>query len=136
MKRRILLGYQTICGVSDTATGLLLIFAPALTLHLMKLEAVPDTLPFLSYIGVFVLSVGLTCLYGAYLAPQPIAVEKLEVVWLLTAMTRALVALFVVSKVISGTLESGWITVAITDALFASIQAVGLWKGWLRHVED
>ena len=136
MKRRILIAYQTICGLSDTGTGLLLIFSPALTLHLMKLQAVPDTLPFLSYIGVFVLSVGITCLYGAFLALRPAAVEKLETVWLLTAMTRGLVALFVVVKVVSGDLESGWITVAITDALFATIQAAGLAKGWLRHVED
>lgn len=132
MKRRILLGYQLLTGLSDTSTGLLLIFAPALTLHLMKLEAAPEALPFLSYVGVFVLSVGLACLYGAAVISRP---EKLEVVWLLTAVTRALVALFVIAKVFAGTLQPGWITVAVTDALFASIQAIGLAKGWLRHVE-
>jgi len=133
MKHRILLGYQLITGLSDTATGVLLIFAPELTLHLMKLQAAPDALPFLSYVGVFVLSVGLACLYGASLTRHP---ERLEVVWLLTAITRSLVAVFVIIKILSGTLEAGWITVAITDALFASIQAFGLAKGWLRHVED
>ncbi len=133
MKRRILLGYQVITGLSDTATGLLLVFAPALTLHLMKLQAAPEALPFLSYIGVFVLSVGIACLYGAILTNHP---EKLEVVWLLTAITRALVAVFVIAKILSGTLEPGWISVAITDALFAFLQAIGLAKGWLRHVED
>ena len=136
MKRRILLGYQLITGLSDTSTGVMLIVAPTLTLHLMKLQARPDALPFLSYVGVFVLSVGLACLYGAMLTTPRVRVEKLEVIWLLTAVTRALVALFVVTKVVSGKLEAGWITVAITDALFASIQAVGLAKGWLRHVED
>ena len=133
MKRRILLGYQLITGLSDTGTGLLLVVAPAFTLHLMKLQVVPDTLPFLSYVGVFVLSVGIACLYGASTISRP---EKLEVVWLLTAITRALVAIFVIAKIASGTLEPGWITVAITDALFASIQAIGLAKGWLCHVED
>ena len=136
MKRRIVLGYQLITGLSDTSTGILLVFAPTLTLHLMKLQAAPDALPFLSYVGVFVLSVGLACLYGAMLTTPSIRAEKLEVVWLLTAITRALVAVFVLTKVVSGTLEAGWITVAMTDALFASIQAVGLAKGWLRHVED
>lgn len=136
MKRRILLGYQFITGLSDTSTGVLLVFAPAFTLRLMKLHSVPSTLPFLSYVGVFVLSVGLACLYGAMLATPPVRAEKLEVVWLLTAVTRALVALFVLSQIFSGTLESGWVTVAITDALFASVQAIGLAKGWLRHVED
>jgi len=136
MKRRILLVYQLLTGISDTSTGILLVLAPALTLHLMKLHSVPDALPFLSYVGVFVLSVGLSCLYGAMLTTPRVRAEKLEVVWLLTAVTRALVAFFVLAKVFSGTLESGWVTVAITDALFASIQAVGLAKGWLRHVAD
>lgn len=136
MRRRILLGYQLLTGLSDTSTGVMLVVAPALTLHLMKLQTAPDTLPFLSYVGVFVLSVGLACLYGAMLTTPGVRAEKLEVVWLLTAVTRALVALFVLTKVVTGTLEPGWITVAITDALFASIQAVGLAKGWLRHVED
>jgi len=136
MKRRILLVYQLLTGISDTSTGILLVLAPALTLHLMKLHSVPDALPFLSYVGVFVLSVGLACLYGAKLTTPRVRAEKLEVVWLLTAVTRALVAFFVLAKVFSGTLESGWVTVAITDALFASIQAVGLAKGWLRHVVD
>jgi len=136
MKRRILLGYQLLTGVSDTSTGFLLVFAPAVTLHLMKLHSASDALPFLSYVGVFVLSVGLACLYGAMLTTPKVRAEKLEVVWLLTAVTRALVALFVLAKVFSGTLESGWVTVAITDGFFASIQAVGLAKGWLRHVVD
>ena len=136
MKRRILLGYQVITGLSDTSTGVLLVIAPALTLHLMKLHSVPDALPFLSYVGIFVLSVGLACLYGATLTTPRVRTEKLEVVWLLTALTRAMVALFVLTKVVSGALEAGWITVAITDGLFASIQAFGLAKGWLRHVVD
>lgn len=136
MKRHILLGYQLITSISDTSTGIMLIVAPALTLHLMKLNVAPVALPFLSYIGVFVLSVGLACLYGALLTTPMVDVEKLEVVWFLTALTRALVALFVLTKVVSGSLDTGWITVAITDAVFASIQAVGLAKGWLSHVKD
>ena len=132
MKRRALLGYQLITGLSDTSTGLLLVFAPALTLHLMKLQVAPEALPFLSYVGVFVLSVGIACLYGGTVIHRT---EKLEVVWLLTAVTRALVALFVLAKILEGKLQPGWVTVAITDALFASIQVFGLQKGWLRHVE-
>jgi hypothetical protein len=55
MKRRILLAYQLITGLSDGITGLLLIFAPALTLRLMRLAAPSAALPFLSYVGAFVL---------------------------------------------------------------------------------
>ena len=134
MKRRVLIAYQIFTGLSDTSTGAMLIAVPGLTLQLMRLHAACDTLQFLSYIGVFVLSVGLACLYGGWLAVRRGPAEKLEVVWLLTAITRALVAVFVVVKVAFGSLEPGWSTVAFTDGAFALIQIVGLAKGWLRSV--
>jgi hypothetical protein len=132
--RPILLLYQLLLGASDTSTGLLLLTAPALTLHLMKLHP-PDaaTLPFLSYIGVFVLSTGLACFYGAFLPTRPLYAAKLEVVWLLTAITRASVALFVFFNVFTGTLETGWLTVALSDGAIALIQLTGLAQGWLTR---
>ena len=131
MKRRLLFSYQLLTGFSDTSTGVLLIFEPAVTLRLMRLRVPSDTLPFLSFIGAFVLSVGVACLYGAILATRAGSVPKLEVVWLLTAITRCLVAIFIVSETLSGTLESRWTIVAISDATFALLQAIGLAKGWL-----
>lgn len=134
MKRHALLAYQLLTGLSDTATGLLLIFSPAMTLRLMNLQSTADALPFLSYIGVFVLSVGIACFYGASLAKSSLSAQKLEVVWLLTAITRALVAIFVATRIVSGTLEMGWSTVALTDGFLALLQFFGLAKGWLRSV--
>jgi hypothetical protein len=135
MKTRLLLAYQLLIGVSDTSTGLLLIAAPTLTLRLMHLHALPyETLPFLSYIGAFVLSVGLACLYGAWLVPRADCRVKLEVVWLLTAISRGVVALFVTAQIASGALESGWIVVAISDGTFSLLQIVGLAQGWLSDV--
>ena len=131
MKRRILLGYQLLTGLSDGSTGVLLIFSPALTLRLMHLQVSAAALPFLSYIGAFVLSLGIACLYGAFLIRRAAFAPKLEVVWLLTAITRGLVAMFVVGKIVSGTLEAGWMTVAISDGALAFLQAIGLSKGWL-----
>jgi hypothetical protein len=130
-KRRLLFAYQLLTGLSDTSTGLLLIAAPAFTLHLMHLRAAGDTLPYLSYIGAFVLSTGLACFYGALLTTRPALTSKLEVVWLLTAITRGVVALFVITKVAAGALESGWITVAISDGILALLQIIGLARGWL-----
>jgi hypothetical protein len=124
---RLLFRYQMLIGLADTSTGLLLIFDPALTLRLMRLQASADSLPFLSFIGAFVTSVGITCLYGARLALQPASVPKLEAVWLLTAITRGLV-----SKILAGSMETGWITVAITDGAITLVQAAGLAKGWLN----
>ena len=135
MKRGLLLVYQSLTGLSDSSTGVLLIVAPATTLHIMRLHASQDALPYLSYVGVFVLSVGIACLYGGgLLATRPVLVQKLEAVWLLTAITRGLVAIFVVAKIVSGSLESGWITVALTDGAFALLQAIGLARGWLGNV--
>jgi hypothetical protein len=134
MKRHLLLGYQMVTGLSDTSTGLLLLFKPALTLRLMRLHALSNTLPFLSYIGAFVLSVGIACLYGALLATRVGSGSKLEVVWLLTGITRGLVAMFVFTKILTGVLEAGWMTVAFSDGIFAILQAIGLSKGWLADV--
>jgi hypothetical protein len=131
MKRRILFLYQILTGLSDSSTGLLLILSPASTLHLMRLHAASDALPFLSYIGAFVLSVGIACLYGAFLTTRSGFTAKLEVVWLLTAITRGIVAVFVITQILAGTLETGWITVAVSDGGFALLQTIGLAKGWL-----
>ena len=51
--------------------------------------------------------------------------------WLLTAITRASVAVFLVAQITSQTLEAGWLTVAIFDGACVLIQAIGLRKGWL-----
>jgi hypothetical protein len=134
MNRPILIGYQLLIGLSDTLTGALLIVAPAFTLQLMRLHAPADALPFVSFIGSFVLSVGLACLYGALVMARRGRPCKLEVVWLLTAMTRASVAIFLTAQIVAHTLEAGWLGVVVTDGVCVLIQAIGLRKGWLAHV--
>jgi hypothetical protein len=133
MNRTILLAYQSIIALSDTFTGALLVVAPALTLSLMRLHAPADTLVFISFIGAFVFAVGLSCLYGAILIFRGGCRHQLEIVWLLTAFMRASVAIFVLSQVLTGSLEAGWLTVAASDAACVVFQGVGLYKGWLAH---
>jgi len=133
MNRSVIFGYQMLTGVSDASTGALLMIAPVFTLRLMGLHAPADSLPFLSFIGAFVLSVGLSCLYGAYLISRCAVLPRLEMVWLLTALTRSGVAIFVVSQVLMQNLEPGWVTVALSDGACVTIQAIGLRKGWLAH---
>lgn len=134
MMRRILLSYQFFIGLCDAFTGALLIVAPEFTMRLMALHPPPDSLPFLSLVGAFVLSVGLSCLYGAVLTYRGTSTERIEIVWLLTAVTRAAVAIFVLQNVVSGTLEPGWLTVAISDGACVVIQGIGLQRRWLRDV--
>lgn len=134
MNRRILIGYQLLTGLSDATTGALLMISPAFALRLMHLSAPPDTLVYVSYIGAFVFSVGLACLYGALLADRNGSRTQLEVVWLLTAFTRSAVAIFVMAQVIANALDAGWTTVALFDGACLFIQAIGLRKGWLASV--
>jgi hypothetical membrane protein len=134
MNRPVLIGYQLLIGISDTMTGALLIVAPLLTLQLMGLHAATEVLTYLSFIGAFVLSVGLACLYGAMVMIRRGNPCKLEVVWLLTAITRASVAIFVIAQILTHSLEAGWITVAFIDGACVLIQAIGLRKGWLTLV--
>jgi len=134
LNRSILITYQLSIGLSDTLTGALLIIAPAFAMRLMRLHAPADGLPFLSFIGAFVFSVGLACLYGAWIMARRVSPCKLEAVWLLTAITRASVAIFVAGQILAHTLEAGWLSVVITDGACVVIQAIGLRKGWLAYV--
>jgi hypothetical protein len=133
MKDLYLLAYQLIAGVSDTFTGMLLIAAPIFTIRMMGLSVPYDATPFLSFIGAFVLAVGLSYLYGALLVRRTNGVPRLEAVWLLTAIIRSSVAIFVLAAVLNGTLAPGWLTIAIFDGICVLIQARGLRRGWLSH---
>ena len=85
-------------------------------------------------ISAFVLAVGLSYLYGALLVRRPGGEPRLEAVWLLTAIIRSSVAIFVLGAVLNGTLAPGWLTIAIFDGICVLIQARGLRRGWLLHV--
>ena len=134
MNRPLLLAYQLLTGLSDALTGALLIIAPTLALRLMGLHVPEDALPFVSFIGAFVFSVGLACLFGARVVFRRGSPCRLETVWLLTAITRASVAIFVVAQVLDHSLQAGWLTVAIADGACVVIQAIGLRKGWVANV--
>ncbi len=134
MNRPILLCYQLLIACSDTSTGALLMVAPQFTLRLMGLRAPSDSLIYVSFIGAFVLSIGLACLYGALLVYRGGCRARLEIVWLLTAFTRASVAIFVMGQLLASTLDTGWLTVAAADGACVLIQAIGLRKGWLASV--
>jgi hypothetical protein len=136
MSRRSLFLYQLLTGLSDTSTGILLIFAPALTLHLMGLTR-PTVAPvFLSFVGAFVLSVGIACLYGGWLVTQLHFSIRLREVWIITAISRGVVATFLLSRMLDGQLQPGWSRAAISDGVFALLQVLGLQRGWLRIAQS
>jgi hypothetical protein len=133
MNDSVLLAYQVLAGCSDATTGALLLMAPGFTLRMMLLRVPDDALVFISFIGAFVLATGIAYLYGAYLVLREDSGAKLQVLWLLTALTRASVAIFVIGQVLTGTLPVAWITVAAADGALVLFQATGLRKGWLAR---
>ena len=127
-----LLTYQFLAGFCDTVTGLLLIFAPACTLALMGVAHNSFPSAAISFVGTFVMSVGLAYLYALRLPMNPANAPRWQTVWLLTALTRTLVAGFLLWQIITEQMESAWLMVAFTDGMLAAVQWTGLAKGWLR----
>ena len=130
--RRWLPVYQWLAGSCDTATGLLLMVAPGWTLACMGMQHPPQPIEFAGFIGAFVFSVGAACLYAARLPMDAGNAPRWQTVWLLTALTRTMVAAFLAWRMATGQLELAWITVALTDGALALFQWTGLWQGWLR----
>ena len=117
-------------GSMDASTGLMLIFAPALTLRLMQVpEVEPSSLVFLSWMGVFIGSVGLS--YTWVLK----GCREAETVWVFTALVRTAVACFLVVKITAGDLPPAWLLVAATDAIVAFGQWAILRAGWWKGAE-
>ena len=130
-KTRFLKFWSVAVGSMDALTGLLLIFAPALVLRLLKIQAPsPDALVFLSWIGVFVMAVGLS--YGLALGRHRAAGET---VWMFTSMVRILVAVFLTIQITRGSMAPAWALVALSDGLVALVQMVILRKGWWREAQ-
>lgn len=123
--------FQWLAGACDTATGVLLVFAPAWTLKLMGVQRLPQPVEFAAFGGVFVLGVGLAYLTVARLPLTAKTAPRWQAVWSLTALIRALVASFLVWQIFAGRMEKAWLTVAATDGALAMFQWAGLKRGWL-----
>lgn len=117
-------------GSMDALTGLLLIFFPVLVLKMLMIEPPSgDALVFLSWIGVFVMSVGLS--YGFALSRR----GRGEAVWMFTSLVRIMVAVFLTVRILDGSLQKTWALVAVSDASVAVVQIAILRAGWWREVQ-
>lgn len=116
-------------GSMDALAGLLLVVAPGLVLRLLGINPPSsDALVFLSWIGAFVMGVGLS--YGMALGNCR---GRGEAVWAFTALVRMLVAGFLVVSISRGVLESIWAVIALSDGVVAVVQIVILRKGWWKE---
>lgn len=113
-------------GAMDAVTGLALIIAPMEVLELLQIPPLSaDAQVFVSWIGVFVLAVGLS--YGLALLPRR---RSGETVWMITAWVRLMVALFLTVKILDQSLPLAWAAVGLTDGVVALVQIVILRAGW------
>ena len=118
-------------GAMDACTGILLATAPAMALRLMNVPpAHPATWVFLSWMGVFIGTVGLS--YGLVLRGR----REAETVWIFTAAVRSLVAAFLLVKISTGHLHPAWSMVATTDGLVAAGQWIILRAGWWKGAAE
>ena len=124
--------FQWLAGSCDTATGVLLVFAPAWTLKLMGVQQFPQPVEFASFVGVFVLGVGLAYLSVARLPLNSKTAPRWQTVWSVTALIRFLVAGFLTWQILAGRMEKAWFAVAATDGALAAFQWTGLKCGWLN----
>jgi hypothetical protein len=128
-KPTILRFWSAAVGAMDTVTGLLLVVSPETVLRLLKIEPpATEALVFLSWIGVFVMAVGLS--YGLALGRR----GRGEAVWIFTALVRILVAMFLTFRILDGSLAKAWFAVAFADAAVALVQGFILRAGWWKEV--
>lgn len=128
-KVKFVRSWSVAVGSMDALTGLLLILVPGLVLQMLKIEPPsPDSQVFLNWIGVFVMAVGLS--YGMALVGR----TRGETVWAFTALVRILVALFLVVRILDGTMDKTWALVGLSDGIVGILQIVILRAGWWKEV--
>ena len=118
--------FQWAVGACDAFTGILLVLAPVWTLKLMGMKEIPVPADTMSFVGIFVMAVGLS-----YFLTKKDDLIGWEMQWKLTALVRLCVAAFLSWKLLAGGWEMPWITVLLTDLIVGGIQLTGLKREWL-----
>ncbi len=102
-------------GLMDAVTGFCLLFFPLWTLELMKVIGRTEDANLISYIGVFVLTVGCSHFFAGRFPIDMVSIERWKTIWKISSLVRFSVALFVLSKVLTSQLDTAWISVTLTD---------------------
>jgi len=135
ISRKFFTYYQLAAGACDSLTGILLLTAPQFALKLMGVRNVPaNSHIFISFIGAFVFSVGLTYLLFASSPSSDLQLGSARAVWLITAVERLCAGGFVLIAVLSRALEPAWFSITLVDLSLAAFQLVGLRKKWLEEL--
>ncbi|HEX7861190.1 MAG TPA: hypothetical protein VF773_12730 [Verrucomicrobiae bacterium] len=132
MKRRAFTFFQLAAGACDTGTGILLLVAPQLALKLMGVAQTPSDPIFISFIGAFVFSVGLTYLVFSRIPASESRLGAARAAWLITGMQRLCVGVFVLVAMVAGRLDLAWCSITVADLSIGGIQLLGLRKRWIE----
>ena len=120
----LFIGFQLIAGGGDAVTGIALMAAPSFTLKMMGVRQEIHDLILVSFIGAFVLAVGLS--YLAFASPPRNSAQLSEVraAWLITALVRLCVGVFVAAACASQRLDPAWLTITAFDLSLATFQLI------------
>ena len=108
-------------GLMDLCTGLVLIFAPALVFSVFGMSVDEAAMDFVNWVGAFVFAVGLSYAWA-------LSRESLPIVWKITGLVRSVIAVFLLGKVLAGSMPANWLGVAVCDGFVAILQFVVLWR--------
>ncbi|MGZ8898548.1 MAG: hypothetical protein ACXW3Z_00485 [Limisphaerales bacterium] len=124
--------YQFAVGTCDTLTGVLLLIVPQFALKLMGVTQAPAEPVFISFIGAFVLSVGLTYLVFAGSPRSESELGAARAAWLITGLGRLCAGTFVLLAITAGRMELPWISITVVDLSIGGFQLIGLRRQWLE----
>ncbi|HEY0256184.1 MAG TPA: hypothetical protein VGC39_01980 [Candidatus Methylacidiphilales bacterium] len=131
-KQTIVKIVSTLGAVIDVVTGTLLISAPQQALEQIHAPAVSEPV-LLQFIGVFILSIGLSYVIGLLSWWLTGSIARLRVVWEITLIFRLGAALFITFALLNQTVGFPWIRVPIVDFLFFIVQAALLRAQFLKE---
>lgn len=113
--------YCLAAGSADAATGLMLLAAPAFVFDRLGLGPLPAPPVYASFVGAFVLAVGLSYLYPLVLGARGLAARWRQL-FETTAISRLSVAAFLALALWGGQLGAAWGLVLATDLGLALFQ--------------
>ncbi len=127
-KKRWVYWMMLLAGLMDGATGALLLANPLWTLQRMGITTLPLEPVFQSWIGAFVCSVGCSYLFPFLLPAGPQRDRCSVGILTMATIVRLFIAAFSGTAIVTGALDAAWLSVPLTDATLAVLQAIVLKK--------
>ena len=107
----MILSYQAITGLFHVALGALMVSLSESYLA-SALSFSPASSPFVSVAGMFLFCLGLCALLGAYMELRQDCSQRLQIVWLFTALMHIGPAILIATEVGIGSMANSWLWIA------------------------